>query len=70
VDLDGSGSIEFPEFLTMMAKKIEDMAEVNEEEEIREAFRLIDKDGNGYISANELMYDSYNMTKLIYYPGI
>ena len=47
----GSGTIEFDEFVTMMMAKRE---ECNREEEIKEAFRLFDKDGNGYISACEL----------------
>ena len=51
VDADGNGTIDFPEFLTMMARKMKD---TDSEEEIREAFRVFDKDGNGYISAAEL----------------
>ena len=50
VDADGSGSIQFPEFLLMMAKKT---SELNAEDEIREAFHVFDRDGNGYISRNE-----------------
>ena len=42
----GNGTIDFPEFLTMMARKMKD---TDSEEEIREAFRVFDKDGNGYI---------------------
>ena len=51
VDADGNGTIDFPEFLTMMARKMKD---TDTEEEIREAFRVFDKDGNGFISAAEL----------------
>ena len=40
VDSDGSGSIEFPEFLNMMAKKVSDL---EAEDEIREAFRVFDR---------------------------
>ena len=36
VDADGNGTIDFPEFLTMMARKMKD---ADSEEEIREAFR-------------------------------
>uniref|UniRef100_A0A8C2MDH7 Calmodulin n=1 Tax=Cricetulus griseus TaxID=10029 RepID=A0A8C2MDH7_CRIGR len=47
VDADGNGIIDFPEFLTMM--------------EIREAFHVFDKDGNGYISAAELRHEMTNL---------
>jgi len=53
VDADGSGTIDFPEFLTMMARKIKD---TDTEEELREAFKVFDRDGNGYISAAELRH--------------
>ena len=51
VDKDGTGSIDFPEFLTMMSLKIN---EENAEEELREAFQVFDGDGNGYIDRREL----------------
>lgn len=53
VDADGNGTIDFPEFLTMMARKMRD---TDSEEEIKEAFKVFDKDGNGYISAAELRH--------------
>ncbi|CAH9104051.1 unnamed protein product [Cuscuta europaea] len=51
VDTNGNGTIEFPEFLNLMAKKIK---ETDEDEEIKEAFKVFDKDQNGYISASEV----------------
>lgn len=50
-DTDGNGTIEFKEFLDIMAKK---MNETHSDDEIREAFRLFDKDSNGYITGDEL----------------
>jgi len=51
VDKDGTGNIDFPEFLLMMTLKhnVE-----NAEDEIREAFKVFDGDGNGYINRQEL----------------
>jgi calmodulin len=51
VDRDGNGTIDFEEFLDMMAKKLKDG---DSEEEIRQAFKVFDKDGNGTISVSEL----------------
>ena len=42
----GNGTIDFEEFLHMMAQKMKD---TDSEEELREAFRVFDKDGNGYV---------------------
>jgi len=53
VDKDNSGTIDFTEFLSMMARKMKD---TDTEEEIREAFKVFDKDGNGFISAAELRH--------------
>jgi Ca2+-binding EF-hand superfamily protein len=37
VDADGNGTIDFPEFLTLMARKMKD---TDSEEEILEAFKV------------------------------
>ena len=47
VDVDGSGAMEFPEFCVMMVKK---MAESDTENEVREAYRVFDKDRDGFIT--------------------
>ncbi len=39
--------IEFTEFLTMMARK---MSNNDVEDDIKEAFRVFDSDGNGFIT--------------------
>ena len=53
VDADGNGTIDFPEFLNLMARKMKD---TDSEEELKEAFKVFDKDGNGFISAAELRH--------------
>uniref|UniRef100_A0A2I3H0E5 EF-hand domain-containing protein n=1 Tax=Nomascus leucogenys TaxID=61853 RepID=A0A2I3H0E5_NOMLE len=58
VDADGNGTVDFPEFLTMMARKMKD---TDSEEEIRDAFCVFGKDGNGYISAIELHHVMKNL---------
>ncbi|XP_073402735.1 calmodulin-like [Dendrobates tinctorius] len=58
VDADGNGTSDFPEFLTMMARKIKD---TDSEDEIIEALLVLDKDGNGYISAAELRHVMTNL---------
>lgn len=49
----GSGTVDFIEFIRLMAKKF---VEVDLESDIREAFRIFDKDGSGLISADELRH--------------
>ncbi|KAF0305529.1 Calmodulin [Amphibalanus amphitrite] len=53
VDQEGTGQIEFNEFLQMMARK---MAGVETEEELKEAFRVFDKDEDGFLSVAELRH--------------
>ena len=49
----GNGTIDFEEFLAMMAKKMKD---TDTDEEMREAFRVFDKDGDGFITSIELQH--------------
>jgi len=51
VDTDGNGTIDFEEFVAMMAGHMDD---TSLEEELGDAFKLFDKDGDGQISAAEL----------------
>jgi len=60
VDADGNGTIDFPEFLTMMARKMKD---TGSEEEILEVFKVFDKNGDGFISATELRHIMTNFRK-------
>jgi calmodulin len=59
VDTDGNGTIDFPEFLAMMARRMRD--ELSTEEAIKEAFKIFDKGGNGYISAPDLRFIMINL---------
>merc|ERR1712187_641484 len=51
LDADGSGEIEFGEFLDVMTAKITDK---NTKEEIDRVLKLFDKDGNGTLEADDL----------------
>ena len=51
IDIDSNKAIDFKEFLALMTKKIKDY-EI--EDELLETFKVFDKDGNGYISLDEL----------------
>lgn len=45
IDLDGSGSIEYSEFITFATK----ISTKFSEKQLREVFSLLDEDGNGRI---------------------
>lgn len=52
-DVDRNGVVDFYEFLDMMARN---MRSSDSDEEIWEAFKVFDRDGNGYISTKELAH--------------
>jgi len=51
IDSDNSGSIEFSEFLQLMRRR---MRNTDTEEEMVEAFKVFDRDSDGYITQQEL----------------
>lgn len=53
VDSDRNGKIDFPEFLTLMKKQIKND---DAEEEVREAFKVFDREGTGLINAAHLKH--------------
>lgn len=54
-DKNGDGVIDFQEFISM-AKHFEGCSRDDMEQTLRQAFRVFDRDGNGYISVDELRY--------------
>ena len=65
VDTNGDGVVDFPEFLTMLARRMRDP---DSEEEIKEAFKVFDRDGNGYISPVEMRHVMTNLGRLSFFP--
>ena len=53
VDQDGNGTVEFAEFVILMTNKVKEMTK---EDEIYEAFMVLDKEKDDYISEKELKY--------------
>jgi len=51
-DVNGDGTIDFDEFVEMMTKQ--NLENVDQTAEIKEAFKMFDRDGNGYIDMKEL----------------
>uniref|UniRef100_A0A8B9HHA2 Troponin C, slow skeletal and cardiac muscles n=1 Tax=Astyanax mexicanus TaxID=7994 RepID=A0A8B9HHA2_ASTMX len=54
VDEDGSGTVDFDEFLVMMVRCMKDDSKGKSEEELAELFRMFDKNEDGYIDLDEL----------------
>jgi calmodulin len=62
VDTDNNGTIDFNEFVNLMLRKKNDADEgADPEKELKEAFKIFDKDGNGFISAAELRHVMTNL---------
>lgn len=53
-DEDGSGELEFEEFVELAAKFLIEEDEEALKAELKEAFRIYDKGGNGYITTDVL----------------
>ena len=51
LDADGNGAIDFPEFLVLMTKNLEDC---DPEDILLESFKVFDRDGSGFIGVTEL----------------
>ncbi|CAL4130661.1 unnamed protein product [Meganyctiphanes norvegica] len=54
VDDDGSGELEFEEFAQLAAKFLIEEDEEELKKELKEAFRIYDKDGQGFITTETL----------------
>jgi len=54
VDVDGSGELEFNEFVLLATKFMNEEDEEEMHRELKEAFRLYDKNGEGFIPTNVL----------------
>ena len=51
LDAAGSGTVDFPELLSLVARKQRATSDTEANEELIEAFRAEDQDGSGFISA-------------------
>jgi calmodulin len=58
VDADGNGTIDFPDFVILMARKIK---KEDSEEDLIETFKVFDRGGYGYISVVELRHVITNL---------
>ena len=58
VDEDKNGEITFLEFLGLLARR---MKEADPEDELLEAFKVFDRDGNGFITSHELRHIMNNL---------
>ena len=66
VDDDGDGCIDFPNFLTMFAKRMRD-ANSEEVKVLKELFKTFDRDGSGYTGPADLRHAFTNLGKLSFF---
>ncbi|KAH8307057.1 hypothetical protein KR044_004231 [Drosophila immigrans] len=62
VDEDGNGFIDIHEFTTALARKLTDNLD---DDEVREAFRIYDKDNTGFISLDHLRSVFWDLDQMI-----
>ncbi|CAN1256597.1 Probable calcium-binding protein CML17 [Linum perenne] len=60
-DTNSNGTVEFSEFLALVAPDLVRKNSAEDEEQLKQLFRMFDRDGNGYITAAEL---AHSMAKL------
>ena len=60
LDNDGSGEIDFEEFITFM-QMTQSTEDLTDEEEVIRAFMTFDKDGNGWLSMDEFKHILCNL---------
>jgi calmodulin len=58
-DTDNSGKIDFEEFLVLASQQI------SNDENLKEAFRVFDKNNDGYISRSELKKAMANLNEIL-----
>ncbi len=56
--ISGNGTIEFNEFVMMMARRKKNRKEIDD---IREAFKVFDRDGDGYLTLEEIRHVMTNL---------